>query len=116
MFSGPGSGVGPSTFTNLPNAFSISTSKFSETSLFSFARGGVGRGGDFTALPSKLIMYDVCWSTGEPLFDSVRSRAGGRDFISFALSQEIKGTVDEEMTGAIINTPHRGGVRFVSMQ
>src|SRR5208282_6733384 len=103
------SGVRPSPFPTLPNAFSISNSKFSVSSFFSLARGGVGRGGDFgskgafdfVAPPSELITY--CSGAGELRCDweSARSSAGGRDFISFALAKEIKGTVDEEITGAI---------------
>ena len=112
-----------SALPTLPSAFSISNSKFPGTSLFSLARGGVGRGGDFgstggfvelVAPPSELI--SDCCDTGGPRgrWESVRSSAGGRDFISFALAKEIKGTVDEEITGAIVSFDTGRNIPFAS--
>jgi hypothetical protein len=103
------SSVLSSAFPTFPKAFSISSSKFPLFSRSFWASGGVGSGGDFgskvlfvkfAATPSELIMYDVGFGAGEGRCPSERSSAGGRDLISLALAREIKGTVDDEMTGA----------------
>lgn len=92
-------------FPTLPNAFSISRSK---SSLGCFTIGGVGSGGLFVSdSGSTWIAVTVLLPSDfeDPeckllLLSRVRSSAGGRDFISFALAREIVGTVQEEMTGA----------------
>jgi hypothetical protein len=100
-----------------PNAFSISISKFPfDSRLCCLANGGVGSGGlfgsprgfvDFVAPPSDVTTYDPGYGGGVERFESDKSSAGGRDFISLALAREIKGTVDDEITGAIIRSRGR---------
>jgi hypothetical protein len=94
-----------STFPTFPRAFSISASKFGLTSFFSFASGGVGRGGDLisSSLAESEGMFVTAWevmTASDGRCASDKSRAGGRDLISFARASEINGTVDDEMTGA----------------
>lgn len=105
----PASSALSSGFPTFPKAFSISNSKFPLFSLSIWASGGVGSGGDFGSNPvfvrsvpmsSGLTTYEIgfvdCVGPGA----SERSSAGGRDLISLALAREIKGTVEDEMTGA----------------
>ena len=114
-----GGGVFPPLPT-LPRAFSISNSKLPVVSSF-LASGGVGRGGVFgprlgsvvfVIPPSEVTTYEPL--VGEVRNTVLRSRAGGRDLNSFALAKEIKGTVDEEITGAIVSQPRRICVPLVS--
>ena len=108
-----------SAFPTLPKAFFISASKFPCTSFFSFAKGGVGSGGDLRSssfAESDAIAVTVCKVPtivcGRCASD--KSSAGGRDFISFARAKEISGTVDDEMTGAKISKALKSLGPFVS--
>lgn len=101
-------------FPTFPSAFSISNSKLPETSGsflvegFERVRGLVSGRFDFGTPPSELMNVEELESEGSEmmlerlLFE--RLSAGGRDFISLALSREIVGAAYDVITDATYQT------------